>query len=60
MPPYKIHYKRPDMNITCTAIKYAHTESEALEHLCHGNKTKGFTGKKSGVSFEIINIEEDK
>ncbi len=42
----------------CPAIKYAHTEKEALAHLATGSEKKGYALKKTGVNIKLIKIEE--
>ena len=42
----------------CGAIKYAHTEREALAHLATGSSKKGYKLKRSGVAIELINIKK--
>jgi hypothetical protein len=61
MPAYKIQYNRADMPNRCTAMKFAHTEKEALEHLCVGSEKKGTLRlARSGVPIKNINIKEIK
>ena len=60
MTCYKIAYTRRDMPQICGAIKYAHTEAEALAHLATGSSKKGYKLKRSGVAIKVINIKEIK
>ena len=58
MTCYSIAYTRRDMPTRCEAIKHAHTEEEALKHLTTGNSKKGYKLKRSGVSIEVLAIQE--
>lgn len=59
MPCYRFTYTRADMgDYVCPAIKYAHTEKEALAHLATGSEKKGYALKKTGVNIKLIKIEE--
>ena len=58
MTCYKIAYTRRDMPQICGAIKYAHTQAEALAHLATGSSKKGYKLKRSGVAIELINIKK--
>ena len=58
MTCYKIAYTRRDMPQICGAIKYAHTEREALAHLATGSSKKGYKLKRSGVAIELLNIKK--
>ena len=60
MPAHRITYTRPDMDVPCTAIKYAHSKDEALSLLCDKSKNTGYRLKRSGVAIEIKSIEELK
>lgn len=58
MPCYKIKYSRQDMPNTCTALKFAHTQNDAIQCLTTGNKTKGYRLRKTNVPITIIDITE--
>lgn len=60
MPAYKIQYSRSDVPNRCTAMKFAHTEKEALGHLCVGNLKKGLRLARSGVLIKDVTIKELK
>lgn len=60
MPAYKIQYRRSDMPNRCTTMKFAHTEKEALNHLCVGNQKKGLRLARSGVAITDVTIKELK
>lgn len=60
MPAYKIRYTRADMKDTCTALKFAHTEKEALACLCEGNEKKGLRLARSGVPITLVSVKEIK
>lgn len=60
MPAYKIQYNRADMPNRCTAMKFAHTEKEALDHLCVGSPKKGLRLARSGVLITDVTIKELK
>lgn len=58
MPAYKIQYNRADMPNRCTAMKFAHTEKEALDHLCVGSPKKGTLRlARSGVAIKDVTIK---
>ena len=59
MPAYKIIYTRKDMPIPCQAIKYAHTEEQAIERLAKGSKTTGYRLTKTGVAITITDVKEE-
>lgn len=60
MPAYRISYLRKDMKIPCHAIKFAHTEKDAIECLADGSERKGYRIVKSkfSIPITITNIKE--
>jgi len=53
MPAYEITYTRSDMKIPCKALKFAHTEKDAIGCLAVGTEKKGYRIVKSAFSVPI-------